>query len=87
MLLQKSRYFFTICEIEILPGPATVIDNTPANMTKSHFHPPSDMKNPFSHLIWKMAPSRIIEKIDAATPGQNARDEDCAANKFSKGYW
>jgi len=56
-----------MCEIDILPGPAAIIVRTAANIIKSHSHPPSEMKNPFSHLMWNIAPSKITAIIDAAT--------------------
>ena len=43
--------FFTRCEIETRPGPATIIESVTANITKSHSHPPCEIKNPFSHLM------------------------------------
>ena len=49
--------------IDTLPGPITIIDSTAASITKSHSQPPWDTKNPFSHLMWKIAPSKITENI------------------------
>ena len=56
-----------MCEIDILPGPAAIITRTIDSITKSHSHPPWETKNPFSHLMWNIAPSKITAKMEPVT--------------------